>query len=486
MDTGLREKNNEEIEHNAVYEFRQIVDKYVVPLFLTTSELMTENGFCNGIKNHIAWANEEHTEILIYPCYGSPQIHFKLGVAKNSSIRHAEKVLLELMPCSKYQYNNPHFPIKPYFNLPDCNRLLLCSARFHEQIFDLAYEVGLIKWLGADKVAGAHLLRLLEKIHKWSLKTYEGERMSFSFIMDVEAKGTGLVDYIDFLESSHGAVFTDGMASSIKLDNQGRIIKYMSPSDVPLKKNDEFVVFSPYHLEDFAGSCVFRPKDQTSNCIGVVSQSNGDILIFKNETLEFVKHNGRWFHVDNNRFFSTISAHLKGIVNSKEKMKVAKQIYLTILDVSFTHTGGCFAIVNDDFKQALLDDVIKHDVLDNIDTMSDSNKKNKLMTLKRLMEANGNAGRMFPVIDRKLRQELLSLDGATVIDSSGKVLTAGAIVRIDGGSNEGGRLAAAKKLSRYGFAIKISMDGQVKGFAKSNEATPPDKDTSPIEVFTLF
>jgi hypothetical protein len=78
----------------------------------------------------------------------------------------------------------------------------------------------------------------------------------------------------------------------------------------------------------------------------------------------------------------------------------------------------------------------------------------------------------FQQLDRRLRQELLAIDGATIIDHEGVVLAVGAILQIEGGSSGGGRLAAAIALSKYGTGIKVSQDGGIKGFYRcQNQAT---------------
>ena len=58
----------------------------------------------------------------------------------------------------------------------------------------------------------------------------------------------------------------------------------------------------------------------------------------------------------------------------------------------------------------------------------------------------------------------MSVDGATVIDNDGDVVAVGAIILIEDGSFSGGRLAAAKTLSKHGVSLKISEDGQIQGF----------------------
>ena len=73
-------------------------------------------------------------------------------------------------------------------------------------------------------------------------------------------------------------------------------------------------------------------------------------------------------------------------------------------------------------------------------------------------------GKPFQDLNRKLRQELVGMDGATVIDADGTVIAVGAILKIEAGSEGGGRLAAATTLAKYGIAIKISQDGMLKAF----------------------
>ena len=54
------------------------------------------------------------------------------------------------------------------------------------------------------------------------------------------------------------------------------------------------------------------------------------------------------------------------------------------------------------------------------------------------------------------------MDGATILDENGYVISFGAIIQNDSGSSGGGRGAAARKLSYYGLAIKISTDGYIE------------------------
>ena len=83
-------------------------------------------------------------------------------------------------------------------------------------------------------------------------------------------------------------------------------------------------------------------------------------------------------------------------------------------------------------------------------------------------------GRKFQDLDRRFRQELLAIDGATIIGYDGTILAVGAILRIEGGSTGGRRLAAARALSQYGLGIKVSQDGPIQGY-RGSPGNMPDR-----------
>jgi hypothetical protein len=83
-------------------------------------------------------------------------------------------------------------------------------------------------------------------------------------------------------------------------------------------------------------------------------------------------------------------------------------------------------------------------------------------------------GLPFQKISRPVREEMTALDGATVLDATGRVIATGAIVRVPAGSEGGGRRAAAKALSRLGLAVKISADGGITAFTNKGTAKNPE------------
>lgn len=126
----------------------------------------------------------------------------------------AEEILREILRVSKYDYRTEKFSVTHYYDKNDLYR----NTRFN-----VAFEIGLCNWLGSKCI-----YELIARLRDWSQKTYEGNHMSFGFIIDSSKKSAGDVDYLSFLKNNHSAVFTDGMSSGIKLDNDGRIVKYFS------------------------------------------------------------------------------------------------------------------------------------------------------------------------------------------------------------------------------------------------------------------
>jgi hypothetical protein len=165
-------------------------------------------------------------------------------------------------------------------------------------------------------------------------------------------------------------------------------------------------------------------------------------------------------------------------------------IFASAVDVSFSHTGGIIAVVdeavsltekghhNEDPILHFCDCISNHLSLDETKRRFDEqniqfkkeNKPNscvrdsditkRLLKRKMIMDLTGESS--FEDLDRRLRSDLIGLDGACILDKEGKPCAFGAIIQNDSGSSGGGRGAAAKKLSKLGMALKISADGYIE------------------------
>ena len=453
---------------DALDEFKFILENYIFPLlqFDGKPHLKTAETRSTNLKKHIKLYNRGSNYYLhFFPSLSTPQFHYHVKINNpNQELGAAEQALREILRVSQFNYGDRKFSMVKYHDKED--------KVYRKSRFDVAFEIGLCNWLGSECI-----YTLIQRLREWSQKTYEGSRMSFGFIIDATKTTCGEVDYLNFLKSDHSAVFTDGIYSGIKLDNAGRVVKYFSALQEYPEDNDKHIPWTPYEFINFANMCRSENK---SNWIGIIMQSSGDMLIFKSKQLIFVKKNGKWMYLDSYAIHSILKSNYNSNSMSTsdiDEKKLADEVYLSILDTAFAHTGGCIAIIKDEYIDFVKENCFPTDSLDNEQTSSD-----KKTIINRLISAGTINGekQYFQYLDRKLRIELLSLDGATVLDSSGKILCAGAIVKIDGGSEGGGRLAATKELAKYGFATKISMDGSIQCFSLN------DTTKEVCEVFKAF
>lgn len=298
---------------------------------------------------------------------------------------------------------------------------------------------------------------------EWSGKTYEGKNVPFGIVIDFKKLAPGgAADYVHFLENDSSAVFTDGIFTGILLDKYGKVLSFLTRNTAAPQTDPDKEIFVPYQFEDIAQHCV----DET---IGIIVLTNGEILLIKNREVCFAKRGRKWISFNNARIYSILREYflMGGFEDERLIRRNIQAVYCTLLDVSFAHTGGCLALVLPD-KIDKINDVIK----DRIDLFAagsvlsgmSSESREKIEVLTYLLSYPQHTMRSFFEIEKPLRREILSLDGATVVSLNGDFYCAGSIVSVPGGSSGGGRTAATKKLAQYGVGIKISEDGYIEAY----------------------
>ena len=287
--------------------------------------------------------------------------------------------------------------------------------------------------------------------------------------------------FTDFVSSPFSAVLTNGAESFIEVDSDGYIIRYLQLNTEKIENG-----LAPYdytRILEYAG-------DDT---IAVILTTRGELLIFHNNELKYTKRGGRWNPYSHESIIQLIHER-----SENDNRLFAKAVYLTALDVSFASTGGIISFLDENkvenaLKYINIHDIVneKYFVLKRDQMMTDGDpeyEEIKSISFDEFLRRKENGkscvlnrmidGRKFFKLYRKLRAELVGIDGATVIDYNGDIVAIGAIVKIEAGSVGGGRLAAAKTLSHYGIAIEISSDSSVRAFALD------DKDV-PEAIFTI-
>lgn len=322
---------------------------------------------------------------------------------------------------------------------------------------------------------------LLKELEYWGMRTYEGRRMSLGFIVTRKKLGTKTNNNLHiskFLEKDFSALLTDGKTSFMEVSADGYILNYICSS-----KPVDYEMYAPYNQLQFAAQA-------TGTKIGISLTQEGDLLIFKDKSLLFAKRSGNWICYSHEEIVNKLSER------SCEFEDVRKAIYLSALDTSFNRAGGCIVHVNNNDSVNVLKHIDEADILDETsfnhmqqikkdqsffsyfeneeedpilyENFLTENKCVKSATIRQLLH-----GRKFQELSRKFRQDLIAMDGATVIGYDGTLIAVGAIIKIEAGSSGGGRLAAARTLSNYGVAIKISNDGSMQGFKMDRNKLRP-------------
>lgn len=318
------------------------------------------------------------------------------------------------------------------------------------------------------------ILKIVTEMSKWGNRTYEGQRALFGFLIcSIKApKNINPNLHISkILNENFGAVIADGMRTCLKISSDGYLLNYLQVPDA--RDHD---IPAPFDYIDMGNMC-------TGSRVGVTLSRTGDILLFHQKSMVFAKKCGVWSRYSHEEIISRIADKTSELADNTRKA-----VYLSALDVSFARTGGCVVHLDKDQEENVLRHVDVSDILiekyyeikcnQNLEALiSASVSEEQLPTpvpyaefitqprcTKTANIINMINGRKFYELSRKLRQELLSVDGATIINNEGDVVAVGAIIMIETGGFSGGRLAASKTLSKYGVSLKISADGQIQGF----------------------
>lgn len=356
----------------------------------------------------------------------------------------------------------------------------------YEKVVDAAIENGICRY-----IAGANsesFLRLISSLETWAVKTYEGKKVNFGFVFDpTREDGFHLGEdksWLDFLQNDYAAPLSDGIHSLIELNKNCVPCGYLSLTQDGKVNGYKLGNDAPYRFAQVIQTYV------AGNRVGVFLLNNGDIVLAKGGAVRVIKRNLKWLNISFEAFSGFITAEL----SKKLGKELLKSIYASVLDVSFSHTGGIIAWVQNEGKweELTASGVDKEAIIDPCDDLRTNDDDDKIIeTMKAMKKARGKmpekeekefeneikmrllkrkvvealvGNKTFPQMDRKLRAELIAMDGAYVVDWKGRVCAVGAIIQNDSGSAGGGRTAAAKKLSKYGFAVKVSTDGYIEAF----------------------
>ena len=472
-------------------EFENVLERYIIPMLPIASKLQRVAPDNENKGNRACRLVELKDDILYFAQSASSEFVYCISL-NNSAIaqlqienvqEHLETlidyihVFWNLSNLSAYGRDKVAiaFPTlcEQAYELTICNLMCKKSSRLATDAYDEVFEqykriVGTAseeerkqfkadmqqkkndvnKILERESIAAKTLYGILTQIELWANKTYEGQKKTFGivFCKDMMPPDENSFDYVEFLKSDYSATINDGIYSAVELFSNGYFKKHLT---IYNNVGDDLASI-PYPFSGFADLC-------TEDKIGILLTESGDILIINNRKLCYTKHNGYWVQCMADKIIEQIKREL-----GLETLKNAFAIYQAIVDVSYSRGGACIGIINQEQLPDQLHDMIEAGLL------QENDESHKLRALRRMISTSENQDyrqKNFFELDRALRRELLELDGAMVLSSSGLIHVIGTIIKLDGsGSDGGGRTAAATQLSKFGLAIKISQDGYVQLF----------------------
>lgn len=459
LSENAQNKSNEQLFRK---EYKDFLQNYLFPLLGNDRVKLTE---VNYTKKHRHFVIEQTDDIIYFfagnKCYF--QTTASLHLEKNTDNMAIAKNIVKsfLMHCS-YAYGNNFKPQNCY-----------TTTIAKEKAWKMAIQEGIARWI-FGKSSNETTSKFFDILEKWAVKTYEGKHVTLGFIVNPSASDPVILPFNElqsFLEDDSSAVLSDCIHSVMEIDKDCNLINYLSITKnvTEIKAcalNNNVPIRFLHTTQQFVPN---NSGHSGAEKVGIFLLSNGDILIVKNGSTKFVKRNLQWLSMNSSAFIASLG--FKKQKRNKVFRQLLENVYASVLDVSFSHSGGLIAVV-DKNKIATLEEL---KVLNPYNDLSlnesaaqakskqlefDSPKEDQ--KIRRKLMSTLLKDTSFSNTDRKLRSELIALDGACIIGTDGKIYACGVIIQNDSGSSTGGRSSAAKKLSKYGVAIKISTDGYIE------------------------
>lgn len=329
---------------------------------------------------------------------------------------------------------------------------------------------GLMIWLFSDNINQQlhdkedKCFQYLKRIEDIIWYTYEGNNITkiFAFV-DYENHDKG-IDILNFLNSKYVLPLAKEKYSAILIDKRTFKVKEFAGHGKS----------SILDLDSYSMPLDFVSVINEINTVHNNETNNSKIYFIINEYREIliVKYKRIFATIKGNncQFFNYFK--LKTTLYKTLKSNCDVVLINSLIDVSYAKTGGILCILDDNISQIKkIDDVIQEidrfDHMVNFDSYS-SEKIDKRRCLLQMLEKYKECNTFnFYRMDRNLRKDLLSLDGALIIKKDGTLVAVGAIIKKVSLSSGGGRSSATKELSKYGLAFKISADGEIDVYRKS-------------------
>jgi len=298
---------------------------------------------------------------------------------------------------------------------------------------------------------------VFDALHTLSEQSYENKALTLGCVLDpnenVDGQDSRFPD--DFLGpgKKRYKALSDGFRTAYHISANGRIIDL-----VDLEKFGARSLSEKHYYPDWAKPIA---RASRSKRCGIALSRQGDILIFDNGSLRFTYRYGRWQYWNHAHLIRLLRNRARAQkVRPKDLGRVVGAIYRAALDVSFRRSGGLFVILHN--RKSL------HSIARLGDAIGDEGRDKEDLAFDAVLR-----NRSIQSLPRAVVVELASLDGAVVLANSGRILAYGAVLQPERKARlrgaEGSRTKAAIGASKYGLAVKVSSDGDIKVYHEGTD-----------------
>ena len=338
------------------------------------------------------------------------------------------------------------------------------SAGARHKAFDeaslAAIKSSFDEFVVASHLQAHHHLRLritavLGALHTLSEQSYENKALTFGCILDPNEHRKAVWSRFpsQVLTSKRYKALSDGFRTAYVVSSRGSVIDF-----VDLDRYERAQVTDRHFFPEWAES--IARASRRGKC-GIALSRQGDLLVFDEGSLRFTYRYGRWQYWNHAYLVKLLRDRARAQrVRPQILGRVVGAMYRVALDVSFRRSGGLFVILH---NRRNLRQIVRRG-----DAIADGERARIDQEFDTVFE-----GHTFQSLSRRVAVELASLDGAVVLENSGRILAYGAVLqpkrsgRLRG--TEGSRTKAAIGASNYGLAMKISSDGDISVYFDGEE-----------------
>ena len=286
--------------------------------------------------------------------------------------------------------------------------------------------------------------KLFDYSRSLEARTYENSTIGFSYVYN--PKKSGDVSLIDDANQKILDVLGETQYTYFTIGTNWTFLDYNYVKWHEIKMSDDYKLIPeflyPYQSILENGECA------------ITKTKRGDLIIYNKSGLLASCRKGEWKIYDSR-------ALKNNIVDYVGSYRVGCNLFEILFDLSYRRHGALIVVdTNNSYKE----------VITNHSSLLESGSTLHRALSGRINQISLNEGDITKV-SKQLILELASVDGALVLDNSGRVLAFGAIINShkDANGEIGARSTAALSAHLYGLKVfKVSSDGEITLYQHNN------------------